>query len=58
LAVGNCPVDVLDLIIVRNHLGMDPASADNWRADINEDGRIDVLDLIRVRNELGAKYVE
>ena len=51
---GDCKVNVLDLIFVRNHLSATP-DLDNSRADVNKDGRINVLDLIKVRNELGSK---
>ena len=27
---------------------------DNWRGDVNEDGRINVLDLIYARNQMGT----
>ena len=46
---------MLDLIFVRNRLGNDPATGDNWQADINQDGCINVLDLIRTRNVMGAQ---
>ena len=53
-ATGDCRVNVLDLIRVRNRLGQPASSGDNWRFDINRDGAIDVLDLIAVRNLLGT----
>ena len=53
-ANGDCSVNVLDLIFVRNRLNGDPATGDNWRGDVNEDGRINILDLIYVRNELNS----
>ncbi len=49
---GDCVVNILDLLYVRNRLGMDPASGDNRRADINRDGVINILDLLLVRNGL------
>jgi len=52
---GDCVVNVLDLIIVRNGLGKNTATGDNWKADVNQDGVVNVMDLIRVRNELGAR---
>jgi len=55
-ATGDCRVNVLDLIYVRNHLrgdvSSDPAAA---LADVNNDGSVNVLDLIYVRNRLGTK---
>jgi len=55
-ANGDCKVNILDLIYVRNRLGQDPESGDNSTADANNDGRINVLDLIYVRNRLGNSY--
>ena len=53
-ANGDCKVNVLDLIHVRNNLkgdvSSDPAAA---QADVNHDGIVNVLDLIYVRNRLG-----
>ncbi len=51
---GDCRVDVLDLLCVRNKLGQNPETGENWKADVNLDGKVDVLDLIKVRNNLGA----
>jgi len=31
------------------------AAGENWKADVNEDGRINVLDLIFARNKLGTR---
>ena len=54
-ANGDCKVNVLDLIYIRNHLkgdvSSDPAAA---KADVNHDGVVNVLDLIYVRNRLGT----
>jgi len=47
---GDGRVNILDLILVRNLMGQDPTTGDNWRADLNQDGRINVLDLIFLRN--------
>jgi len=57
-ANGDCVVNVLDLIFVRNRLGERPYTGDNWRADITCDMVINVLDLIAVRNYLGTRCSE
>jgi len=49
-------VNILDLIFVRNRLGLDPHTAGNERADVNHDDRISILDLIAVRNDLGWPF--
>jgi len=47
-------VNVLDLLLVRNSLGRDPASSTEARkADVNADGAVNVLDLLVVRGRLG-----
>ena len=47
-------VNVLDLILVRNCLGRDPASSIEARkADVNADGAVNVEDLLIVRGRLG-----
>ena len=47
-------VNVLDLILVRNSLGRDPASSIEARkADVNADGSVNVQDLLVVRGGLG-----
>ena len=52
---GDCRVNVLDLILVRNKLMKSVSSGENWWADVNNDGKINVLDLIQVRNKIGTK---
>jgi len=52
-ANGDCVVNVLDLISIRNRLGAH--SDDSWRGDVNLDGSVDVLDLISTRNKLGTR---
>ncbi|HUU97660.1 MAG TPA: dockerin type I domain-containing protein, partial [Phycisphaerae bacterium] len=52
-ANGDCVVNVLDLITIRNRLGTN--SYDSWRGDVNLDGDVDVLDLINARNKLGTR---
>jgi len=49
---GDCYVNVLDMIAVRNHMYEDVATGDNWQYDLTGDGAIDILDMIAVRNEL------
>ena len=49
-------VDILDLIFIRNRLNEDPASGDNWSADVNNDGAINILDLIYARSTLGNRF--
>jgi len=47
-------VNVLDLLLVRNSLGRDPASSIEARkADVNADGTVNVEDLLIVRGRLG-----
>ena len=52
-ANDDCTVDVLDLIAVQRLAGQDPAPGQNWRADLNGDGRIDALDLAVIRECIG-----
>jgi len=51
---GDCVVNILDLISVRNNLGRTP-SGDDKRFDANDDGKINILDLIFVRNRIGER---
>ena len=47
-------VNVLDLLLVRNSIGRDPASSvDARNADVNADGAVNVDDLLAVRGRLG-----
>jgi len=46
-------VNILDLIVVRNHLGQ-AVTTENAFADATNDGSINILDMIYVRNELGT----
>ncbi len=52
-ANGDCVVNILDLIFVRNRVGVQ--EKDNWKADANNDGKIDIADLIFVRNHLNER---
>jgi len=47
---GDCTVNVLDMILVRNHLYEDAGSGDNRRYDLTGDGKINVLDMLVVRS--------
>jgi len=51
---GDCRVNILDLIFIRNKLNLDAATDDNWKGDVNNDTRINILDLIFVRNKLNT----
>jgi len=46
----DCVVNILDLIVARNHIGGNAASGDNRYSDVNEDGVVNILDLISIRN--------
>jgi len=49
-------VNILDLIVIRNVLGQNPASVPAARqADLNCDGNVNVLDLIFARNRLNTR---
>jgi|GEM_PF-2702708 len=49
---GDCVVNVLDMINIRNHLYDDVSSGDNWRYDLTGDGKINILDMLVVRNHV------
>ena len=51
---NDCKVNILDLVLMRNHLGQSTSTGDNWRFDANHDGKINVLDLIHVRSQLNT----
>ena len=51
----DCRVNILDLIFIRNKLNQDPATGNNWQANVNGDTAINILDLIYVRNRLNTK---
>jgi len=38
-----------------NYLDKDVFVDDNWKADINRDGKVNITDLITVRNNMGDK---
>ncbi|HUW31333.1 MAG TPA: dockerin type I domain-containing protein, partial [Planctomycetota bacterium] len=52
---GNCSVNVLDLILLRNKLNAPVSQSDNWKADLNGDGVINVKDLLIMNGLLGKK---
>ncbi|HUU70960.1 MAG TPA: dockerin type I repeat-containing protein, partial [Planctomycetota bacterium] len=54
-ANGDCRVNILDLIFIRNKLNQAVTTGDNWKADVNGDTRINILDLIFVRNKLNTQ---
>jgi len=54
----DCRANILDLIAIRNAIGKDPNSGDNWKFDLNQDGSISLVDLIAARNRLGTKCLE
>jgi hypothetical protein len=49
-------INILDMIFVRNRLGQDPESGDNWKADVHPDGSIDILDMLLVRYYLNNNF--
>jgi len=53
-ATGDCKVDILDMLFVRDRLSRDPATDDNWKADLTQDGEINILDMLLVRNHLNT----
>ena len=62
-ATLDCQVNILDLIYIRNKLNQNPATGDNWRANVNidpatrlpADNQINILDLIYTRNKLNTR---
>ena len=56
---GDCVVNILDLIGIRNHLNQDPTTPpENAPYDVNSDGSINILDMIFVRNRLNTSCPE
>ena len=49
---GDCKVNIVDMIWIRNKLNADTTSGDNWWADVNSDGLINIVDMVYVRNKL------
>ena len=52
---GDCKVNIIDMLQVRNRLGQEAATGENWKYDVNRDSRINVLDLMLVRSGLGTR---
>jgi len=52
---GDCVVNALDMLIVRNAFLEDPDTDDNWKADANQDGQIDIMDMLVVREEIKSE---
>lgn len=53
---GDCVINLLDLLAVRNQIGLDPSSNPEARAaDVNCDGKVNLLDLLYVRNRLNQR---
>jgi|GEM_PF-6967113 len=50
---GDDAVNILDMLMVRNKLGMSPESDQNFLTDVTDDGTINILDMLHVRNHLG-----
>ena len=48
----DCAVNILDMLFIRDRVGEDVSTANNWQADVNKDGEINILDIISVRNRL------
>ena len=51
-ANDDCRVNLLDLLFVRDRIGRDTATGDNWKADVTNDGKVNLLDLLAVRDRL------
>ena len=55
-ANGDGRVNLLDLLRIRNSLGLDPSSSPDARgADVNGDGRINLLDLLLARRQFQSR---
>ena len=53
---GDCRVNILDMVYIRNNIGKDPnSSISTGRSDVNSDGKINILDFVSVRNKLGKR---
>jgi len=50
-----CPLNILDLIFLRNRLGQSVSPGDP--ADLNDDGSVNILDMLILRNCLNAPAV-
>ena len=54
---GDGRINILDMIYIRNRIGLDPSDPDNANADLNSDGKINVLDLMTLRVWIAEKDV-
>jgi len=52
---GDCLVNILDLLQVRNTLNQSPSSGNSWKCNVNKDASINILDLLVVRSALNTK---
>jgi|GEM_PF-4459439 len=48
----DCMINILDMLFIRDRVGEDVSTANNWQADVNKDGEINILDIISVRDRL------
>jgi len=51
----DCKVNLMDMLFVRDRIGMAVGSGSNWQADVNRDGRIDMLDLLYIRDRVNNR---
>jgi len=51
---GDCKVNILDMLAVRDHLGVPVVSGENDVYDVTGDGKIDILDMLAVRDRLNT----
>jgi len=52
---GDGKLNILDMLYIRNRVGLDPSDPDNAAADVNNDGKINVLDVMTVRKWLAER---
>jgi len=55
-ANGDCQVNIMDLLVIRPQLGLDPCTSPAAsHADLNGDHKVDLLDLLICRNHMGGR---
>jgi len=54
-ATEDCTVNILDMLFIRDQLGENVDSGDNWKCDLNNDDQINILDMLMVREHLNDK---